>query len=111
MILLPYPALIQIFNLPRQQKLKGLQLQVVRIANILSLTKNVLFLKDKKSTKKFSYSKYPNTTPSLLKALQYIEKFNDYYSDGLHLIYIEDLLNCEKYTVIQKFGYGLSSII
>lgn len=59
----------------------------------------------------FSHSKPPENKPFYCYSLECIEEPYDYRPGGLHPIHIEDSLDCGRYTVIHKLGYGSSSTV
>ncbi len=93
--------------MPRRRKHFGPPSQSVRDGNMWGLAEN----KSSSDSEDFPHSNTPENKPFYCYSLEYIEGPYGYRPGGLHPIHIEDSLDSERYTVIHKLGYGLSSTV
>ena len=68
-------------------------------------------MEHKEDAEGFLHSLNFDMTSSRPSELLSAEQLDDYRPGGLHPIHIEDSLDCGRYTVIHKLGYGLFSTI
>ena len=48
---------------------------------------------------------------SLYQSIPYVEDINDYRAGGFHPVHLGDLLDCGRYRIINKLGYGTFSTV